>query len=1076
MKLTAEQNNAVTRINQDVCVVAGPGSGKTRVLVERFAWLVEQQGMAAESVLAFTFTEKAATEIKRRLVQRFENNPPVRAQMERAWVSTMHGFCARFLRENAISAEVDPQFTVLDELQASDELSAAIEQALNELVDRDLPAFRELLNALSAYDLPGCLANVYEAMRIGSSDAQLEPELLSFADFAAEAEEIFCDPLIGWNESQKEAMANLQPWWNAVRALRDVPLCSAHFEVLGTLKCNLAKLKNKSEVRVGLKVLRDERIPVLRSSLAFEYFKPQRQALWQLLLRVDEIYSESKRSRGALDFADLERSTIQLLAGNQQVRESTQRLFDAILMDELQDTNPLQWTLVQLLRTPGSFFAVGDINQSIYSFRHAEPQVFCGYRDELEEQGETIDRLRENHRTRGAILSAVTAVVGSTAGIEPLDFQPARQFDDKPEPSVEVIVVSGEKGEDLAAKEASWIAQRIRELEGRLIIQDSKDEEKRRPLRFSDIAVLVRKSGPMGKIEEAFRNFGIPCVVGRGSSFYEAQEVTDLVRFLRVLENPLDEISLAAVLRSPLCGVTDETLLRMKQVADLAGALAQISAMSLDPQEALKLERLRDQLQQLRPLIGYVSPDRLVARAMDDSDYEGGLDARGCSNVEKFLSLVRDLWTNEPGPLGELLDDLQARRGARSEGEAPPDDTTNAVRMMSIHAAKGLEFPVVFLDSMQSGVRQGQPDLCYSNEFGLGARWRVPGAIDSVPDAIHEENAQAASDREKKEADRLLFVAMTRAEQHLVLSFAKNKTTPCNWPKLVSDAFRFDPKDVDTQPAIITPEGCDFSIRLWRTNQIATNQFDSRITDEEDSTTLLAQPGRAGQYDSTASVTALVRFRECPRRYFLGNYLGWQTATPLRVDFEDEPEYEVHDEMDAAELGQAVHAWLAGVRDGTPDASVIELASRFEKSELGKRAARAERSGRESAFIFALDELVLRGQIDLWFEEGGELIIVDYKTDRFQEQTRAQKLETYGMQLRFYAAALSRQLGRKVNKICLYLLRDNTAEFIEVGSEDLLGTLIQDFRASQESLEFPMREGEHCRKCPFYDGLCEVGS
>jgi CRISPR/Cas system-associated exonuclease Cas4 (RecB family) len=281
---------------------------------------------------------------------------------------------------------------------------------------------------------------------------------------------------------------------------------------------------------------------------------------------------------------------------------------------------------------------------------------------------------------------------------------------------------------------------------------------------------------------------------------------------------------------------------------------------------------------------------------------------------------------------------------------------------------------------------------------------------------------------------------------------------------------------LDAQPEIITPEGCDFSVRLWRTDQIAKNSFDSAITNEEDSAVLLAQPGRAGQYDSTASVTALVRFRECPRRYFLGNYLGWQTAKPLSVDFEEEPEREAPDEMGGAELGQAVHDWLAGVREGTPDPNVVELASRFESSELGKRAARADRSGRETALIFALDELVLRGQIDLWFEEGGELIIVDYKTDRFQEQTRAQKLENYGMQLRFYAAALSRQLGRKVDKICLYLLREDHAEFIDVGSEDLLSALIQDFRSSQELLEFPMREGDHCRKCSFYDGLCEVGS
>ncbi len=1039
MTLSPEQLAAVTRTGQDVCVVAGPGSGKTRVLVERFRWLVEN-GTPPERVLAFTFTEKAATEIKRRLVQQFEKRPEVRARMERAWVSTMHGFCARLLRENAIPAGIDPQFAVLDELQAGQELARAVEKALDECALEDLPAFRALADAISAPKLAETLSSIYEAMRIGAEATPPEPQAPDFAPFFDELEDVLAQPLSGWKAEQQAQFAKVAEWGRRILELRGEPVGLEHLRRLGEFECNLTKLKKGNATYEWVSELKKVRIDSLQAEAALECFRPQRLILLGILKRIGEIYQTAKRARAALDFADLEHRAIALLDGNAAIREQTRNLFDAVLMDEMQDTNPTQWQLVKLLRRPGRFFAVGDINQSIYSFRHAEPEVFRSYRREVEAAGNKVDFLRENHRTRREILDAVTNIVGRGPGIEAFEFAAQRVFDSAPVAPVEAFAAANED------VEARLIAHRIGELVGTLIIQDSKDNEARRPLRFSDIGVLLRKTAPMLKIEEVFREYGIPCIVSRGSGFYDAQEVTDLVRFLRVLENPGDEVSLAAVLRSPLVGVTDETLFRWKQ----SGELFQLN---VEPEERFKLARFREQLEALRLQIGYVSPERLVAKAVDDSDYESGLDERARGNVQKFLNTLREMWSGEPRPLRDLLDDFEALRVARSEAAAPPEDSANAVRMMSIHAAKGLEFPVVFLAALHTGVRNSISAISYSRKYGIGVRWRMPGGSESVSDSVHIQISEQTKLRETQESDRLLFVAMTRAEQHLVLSWVNKARSYPRWPKLVSAAF----DDIETRES--APEPLD---------QVQPQETSVPV--------LLDRPARAGQYDSTASVTALVRFRECPRRYFLERYLGWQDASPLRSDFDEASDAEPRGGMDAGEFGSAVHAWLAGERTEPVDGDVVELASCFERSELGRRAARATRAGRESDLIFEMGDLVLRGQIDLWFEEGGEVVVVDYKTDRFQTATRQRRLEDYAMQLRFYATALGRRLGRRVDKAYLYLLRENLAEPVEIGDDSALLSLIREFRASQESLDFPLREGAQCAQCQFLGGFCPVNS
>ena len=219
----------------------------------------------------------------------------------------------------------------------------------------------------------------------------------------------------------------------------------------------------------------------------------------------------------------------------------------------------------------------------------------------------------------------------------------------------------------------------------------------------------------------------MPFVVNRGKGFYEAREVKDLVHLLRVIANPRDEISLAAVLRSPLVQVSDEALLRLRTKEDNIGAaLSRMdSPGEFNPDDYQKLIGFRDRLHTWRIRREHVAFDRLLMGAIDDCGYQCDSAARGWANIEKFLAQARQAAARMS--LDEFVEELDLVRASNPrEPDAPPEDSTDAVNVMTVHSAKGLEFPIVFVAAVHKGVESDPPVVAFSREFGLGARWRNP--------------------------------------------------------------------------------------------------------------------------------------------------------------------------------------------------------------------------------------------------------------------------------------------------------------------------------------------------------------
>ena len=230
---------------------------------------------------------------------------------------------------------------------------------------------------------------------------------------------------------------------------------------------------------------------------------------------------------------------------------------------------------------------------------------------------------------------------------------------------------------------------------------------------------------------------------------------------------------------------------------------------------------------------------------------------------------------------------------------------------------------------------------------------------------------------------------------------------------------------------------------------------------------------RQDQHDSTASITDISVFAQCPRKYFLSRYIGWNAASRTFVDIEDLPRTETG-ELEASEIGTQVHKILAGIPVQDPAAESVELADRFLTSALSKRASRATRKEHEYDFLVSIDGLVLRGQIDLWFEQNRELILVDYKTDRVRAPIEPRRVHSYELQLRLYAIALEQIAGRPVTLAYLHFLRPD--EFLDVDLSPLqLNSAREQVRAfisAQDALEYPLNTGEHCFRCEYYKEIC----
>lgn len=1122
MKLTPGQEKAVVTEGRDIAILAGAGSGKTRVLVERTAHLAlrDENPLPLSSFLAITFTEKAAREMKQRLAARFaeSDRPEARAEVEWAWVATIHGFCSRLLRENAVEAGVDPAFRVLDAAQSS----TLLREVLADVAEARSASHPEEHEAV---------------LRLGVSEPRLVDELLDFLETlrtagvapreapvpppepAALREEIAAivaaveglAPLLAAapaksREKAETALAALPPLRDLAGA--DDPPFAAVREALEAFAgaVNLSLSKDLKEV---LKPVKQELVPAAIRTAAEAFARPSLLALRELLAAVDEEYTARKDELGVLDFSDLERRTLALLESSEEVRETIRSRFAQILVDEYQDVNPVQARIVGRIRGEGNHFAVGDVKQSIYGFRGAEPSIFAARAEEAGEEGRIV--LPENFRsTPGLVEFANHCFSRLFAGdrlVAWTDMVAAADYELPEAPEVEVLLTGGENAREAREAEATAIARRIRRLvDGEELPLGRAGERRGRPARFGDVAVLFRALTDVKTYERAFEELDVPFYVVKGRGFFQAREMIDLIRLLRTVANPRDEVSLAAALRSPFGGMTDDGLLALAAARRGGGGCLADLLESKDGPEGLG-DRDREAWGRFAALHGRLrrraargTLRSVVETALEESGYgtavwlqRGG--RRRAANLRKALPLADSFegLFDLPAFLA-ALEDFRAREVR--ETEAPTGgEQEDVVRILTIHAAKGLEFPVVFLPDL------GRKPVVQAPPLLLGAE-RIAARIAEEPGASPCDTAgwyaekEARASREAAERLRLLYVAVTRAEERLVLSARDDAPGTGSFQEVLGTVLDFGADRMPFGPSgrfaevirpgrerpptrRITVAGPNLE-RLAKAEPLTPPPEEHRRRARE----LLARADRprppAGLTAYENTVSELLQFADCRacwyERYALGLREEWEEPAPDEGDGTAPGA----DELPPNERGSLVHEVLrlhdphgsdpledlVARRTGDDPrlaADVLAMVRSFYESDAGAEvlAAPPERVRREVPFLVRWPVpgrrlgLLFRGQLDLLYPRpDGALRILDYKTGG---PGRA-----YEIQLAAYARALREMDGGEVQAALVYLRPDRPAreETIALGPE-LSARVEAEAAAFAACLESGTRPTEH---------------
>ncbi|MCG3175792.1 MAG: ATP-dependent helicase/nuclease subunit A [Candidatus Omnitrophica bacterium] len=828
-ELSPEQSAAVRVKGGDACVRAGAGSGKTRVLVERYLHNVVERGLSPERLLAITFTDKAASEMKERLAEAFADRGTreQRASLERATIGTFHAFCLELLREHPIEAGVDPEFRLLGDGESKVLLGRAMDAVFGEKAADEL--WTDILAEYREPSVRSALLRVYAALR--ASDRPEDHLSVSDGTEAERTARLDCIELVrrlpdGVTRAKptatESALVRVKPGLLDLLSAPPGPAIEA-YEALGRIEL---PGERDSAYKDQIKGLR-RALNAWSRCLLEVHHAPHKRAAVEVLRRFDALYTSSKRQASTLDFDDLLIIAERLLRGGtpvtDRVRARVRDRYDEVLVDEYQDTNPLQERLLRHLTRPGSLYTVGDDQQAIYGFRHADPEIFRTFASSPEV---TCLDLEDNYRTVPEVLEGITAIFKRLGTVDAYRAQRARRASSgTAEAPLSLTVISrGGDGREADADtlrtiEARVAAERIERWvrEGLRIHPRGQGP---RPVTYGDIAVLARTTTAFQYYELEFMARGIPYHAVRGRGYYDKPEVKDLLSWLRFLVDPSDDVSLAAVLRSPAIGLSDDGLLLLSRDASrevkpdeklgpLWSAVEAGAGARLSPPDARRLEEFVLLDRRVRARKDGRPVQELLEEYLRATDLEvkylcteGG--AQKAANVRKFVEIARQAGAGRSSGATDLVRYIEALLERETEEAEARIETQrgDTVLLSSIHAVKGLEFPCVLV--VELGARpktDSDGPVNSSQKHGIG--WVAPSAERDGPrtDRIAELNAMERRKRASAEEERLLYVALTRSREYLALSgtYKPTKSAPRNptWMMRILAAAGRTPGEAD---------------------------------------------------------------------------------------------------------------------------------------------------------------------------------------------------------------------------------------------------------------------------------------
>lgn len=1141
---TPEQRQAIFSRDADLLVSAGAGSGKTSVLVQRIIERVRQGG-SIDRILALTFTKAAAADMRAKIDAALHAAAAAApedlhltrqaALVGQACISTIHSFCLELLRSHYYRVGLAPSFRVAGE----GEMKALLEQVLDDLFEegyaapdgrlaaladafggnRDDSGLARLVQELHAYSLsrPHPEQWLLQAADDGGRglDGQgfapylrqaLSRDLQALAQRLQAAEELAGLPLAYLQQSRQDraalteaaASAELSSLLTAMSALSLAPLPRLKKDAVGDLDesgsyvnyydpDNCQRFKERRQaVRESLHRLGEKycarSIEQMEEDLAAT--RPLLRDLARLVVDFGERAAAEKRRRSWVDFADLEQLALALL-DDEEVASVLRRSFDEVLVDEYQDINRVQDAIVSRLAEEGCLFSVGDVKQSIYRFRSAEPGLFLEkYRLYGEGRaGRRID-LNRNFRSSRRVVEAVNHL------FRRLMLAPAMELDyDR---AAELKTAGAEEGFlpefhlidlDLAGGDAptGLLA------EGRLIARRILELRKEEPtLEYSQIAVLLRSSrGREEVIAAALSEAGIPTQASAGAAFSEAPEVVLALDLLRLIDNPRQDLPLAAVLRSPLFGFSSDQLVDiclLQREAGLWQALHLAAESDLDCCEQVKgfLEQLEDWRWQASEL----GVDELLLRVYHDTSLPGLAGAMPGgqlrrANLDLLYAKAHQYQSQTAAGLFRFLGLMDDERRLTPGGEAASAGAAEAVQIMSIHKSKGLEFPVVFVAGLAGrfNTQDERPDVIFHSDLGLAARRVLRVEQVKYNTLAHLAVARSLHEQSLAEEMRILYVALTRAKTRLILTasgrqLAQQAETwperldregkmqqfalaaaraPLDWlaPALLSDGGAAclrelapgplpPPAGVAWQCAVhplselalpAAPEG-EFAAAVAEVNQDLLEQVRARFAWRYPYADRCDQPAKWSV--SQLSRLGLAEEERTQVRLLPAAEEEEAPAGPA-ADRRGTAIHRVLELMDLSRWGRAeiaaqIETFIAAGALAPEEAGAVDpaLLEAFFQSELGQRLRTAAQVRREAPFTMAVslddrDDLLVQGVIDAAFWQENGWVLLDHKTGG-RGKSDWQLKAIYGQQLAYYRQAIERLWGAPVKESWLCML------------------------------------------------------
>jgi ATP-dependent helicase/nuclease subunit A len=1096
---TAEQQLAIDRRQGDLLLDASAGSGKTSVLVERFVRSVLEDEVDVSAMLTITFTEKAAAELRDRIRSRLRalGAPEAARRTEGAFISTIHGFCARVLRANALAAGLDPHFSVLDRYESEPLSAAAFDDALEELA-RQAGGAVDLIAAYGAGPLRAAVLGAYAQLR---SAGALHPRLPPPPDGADP------DAVTGLARAAAAVAAELRtidgPSPRVLEALERVGRCLELVAAGDVWPAELEAVRlprNGAALSTDACVAYTEALGRFRARCAALAAEPVRDLLDRLLDSYGRHYEQRKRAASGLDFEDLELVTRRLFSDDGELRERYAARFTRIMVDELQDTNRVQLELIESIARD-NLFTVGDAQQSIYGFRHAEVELFERRGVRLQDAGARLT-LQTNFRSRPEILEALNLAFAEALRARFRPLRPGRESgpgrmdgpgrDGDPDRADSVDPAAGEPAVELVLvdKGADWeqdgVASPWRVAEARTLA-DRVAELVAAGTAPGEIVVLMRATTDMRAYERALERRGLPTYVIGGRGYWSHPQVVDLVSYLRAIANPRDEESLYGVLASPMVGVSLDALVVLGSASRAAHrdpwwVLREPGddLAALEGEDRAKLDAFVAWFAAERGRSARSGVEELIDSALTRSGYDLAMLAmpggrRRLANVRKLMRLGRE-HEDAHGPdlrgfLG-LITDREAGRSSESrESEAPMEgEGLDAIRLMTIHRAKGLEFEVVVVADLGRSVRPPAELLRVTADGSIGLRLARAGTPGREPAWSYKEIGDRRREAQDSEERRLFYVAMTRARERLVLSGAAKfdgfleAGGPTGGGPVAWIAPAFVPElgaMLEQGGGEVQRDGVRIAVRIGRPEDLVPEPAAPTPTgDAEDPVVgaAAAGPGVAGAgVDpgvapagadpvpepppaapspqtppvATLSYSSLGEYARCGYRFYAERVLGLPALPEPRA-----PAVEGRGPRSATDRGVLLHGLLERLdfrRPAVPSADVVlaaaaraglwpppgpaeadELAAlvrRFADSELCARLARATDTRREQRFTFPIGgQALVVGALDVLAREpGGRLLVVDYKSDRVAGvEIDAVVREAYATQRLIYALAALR--------------------------------------------------------------------